>query len=148
MAETLPEVPKRRPASDAMESWLETLRFVVVALVEVLFEKMAVEGVAAPIGVFSMVPPEMVRSSATRAFASVPVQTGVKVKVVPEFVTLMRRLVSDEVAMVSAPVCAEPYVCWSDETPEPLLMHVPFTAKQPAERSIPCAKVEVAEPVV
>ena len=38
-------------------------------------------------------------------------------KVPPAFVTESVTLVSDEVAMVSAPVCAEPNECWSDETP-------------------------------
>lgn len=52
-----------------------------------------------------------------RPTASDPVHAGAKVKVPPEFVMFKRRLVSDEVARVSAPVCAEPKVCWSDETP-------------------------------
>lgn len=43
-----------------------------------------------------------------RAAESVPVQLGEKVKVPPEFVIAMLRLVSDEVAKVMAPVCAEP----------------------------------------
>lgn len=38
----------------------------------------------------------------------VPVQLGEKVKVPPELVIAMLRLVSEEVAKVMAPVCAEP----------------------------------------
>jgi hypothetical protein len=49
--------------------------------------------------------------------ANVPVQVGAKVKVPPEFVMDSAMLVSDEVANVSAPVCAEPNECWTDETP-------------------------------
>ncbi len=49
--------------------------------------------------------------------ASVPLHVGAKVKVPPEFVIERLMLVSDEVASVSAPVCAEPKDCWSDETP-------------------------------
>lgn len=49
--------------------------------------------------------------------ASVPVQLGAKVKVEPEFVMVRFRLVSEDVARVSAPVCAEPNECWRDETP-------------------------------
>ena len=45
---------------------------VLVAFVLVEFEKIAVLGVAAPIGVFSIVPPEIVRLSATRESASEP----------------------------------------------------------------------------
>ena len=52
-----------------------------------------------------------------RPAASVPVQLGVRVKVPAELVTLRRTLVSEEVAKVSAPVCAVPKVCWRDETP-------------------------------
>jgi hypothetical protein len=52
-----------------------------------------------------------------RAAASVPVHCGVKVKVPPELVTLRRRLVSEEVAMVRAPVCVLPYVCFTERTP-------------------------------
>ena len=52
-----------------------------------------------------------------RAIDSVPAHVGAKVKVPPEFVIERLMLVSDEVARVSAPVCAEPKVCWRDETP-------------------------------
>ena len=52
-----------------------------------------------------------------RAIDSVPAHVGAKVKVPPEFVMERLMLVSDEVARVSAPVCAEPKVCWRDETP-------------------------------
>jgi hypothetical protein len=52
-----------------------------------------------------------------RAIESVPLHVGAKVKVPPEFVIERFRLVSDEVASVSAPVCAEPKDCWSEETP-------------------------------
>jgi hypothetical protein len=46
-----------------------------------------------------------------RLSASVPDQVGAKVKVEPELVMERPRLVSDEVANVSAPVCAEPNEC-------------------------------------
>jgi hypothetical protein len=49
--------------------------------------------------------------------ARVPVQVGARVNVPPEFVMFKRRLVSDDVASVSAPVCADPNDCWSDATP-------------------------------
>ena len=68
----------------------------------------------------ALVPPEPKRSwpSVTderpvppRAIASVPVNDGAKVKVAPEFVTFKTMLVSEEVAMVIAPVCAVPNEC-------------------------------------
>lgn len=52
-----------------------------------------------------------------RAIDSVPLHVGAKVKVEPELVIERLMLVSDEVARVKAPVCAEPKECWSDETP-------------------------------
>ena len=49
--------------------------------------------------------------------ARVPVHSGVKVKVEPELEMLRRRLVSEEVAKVRAPVCPVPYVCAMEDTP-------------------------------
>ena len=60
-----PAVAFKKPERDAMVSSLETARLVVVAFVDVALVKTAVDGVAAPIGVFSMVPAEIVRLSAT-----------------------------------------------------------------------------------
>jgi len=69
---------------------------VVVALVNT-----PVEGVDAPIGVLLMVPPEMVRLSATRASANVPVQVEVYVSVSPEPVIVSPMFVSEVVANVT-----------------------------------------------
>ena len=52
-----------------------------------------------------------------RVVASVPVHVGAKVNVPPEFVIFKSMLVSLDVASVSAPVCADPNDCWSDDTP-------------------------------
>lgn len=82
----------------------------VVALV-----KIAVDAEEAPIGVLLMVPPLMVRSSATRASARVPVQVGVKVWVSPAEVMVNPMLVSEEVAKVWVePVCALEYCAPND----------------------------------
>ena len=54
-----------------------------VAFVEVELVKTPVDGVAAPIGVFSMGPAEMVRLSATRGAARGPVPARIKAKVPP-----------------------------------------------------------------
>ena len=55
---------------------------------------------------------------AMRASASVPVHAGVKVNAPFVFVMLRRRFVSDEVAIVSAPVCAVPPPnCCRERTP-------------------------------
>ncbi len=67
-----------------------------------------------------------------RAIERVPVHVGAKVKVPPEFVMVRLRLVSEEVAKVSAPVCAEPNECWSDETPL-LIDEEAFTMRPPVE---------------
>ena len=94
----------------------ELKRLVLEAVVEkrevvVAWVKMAVEGVEAPMGVLLIVPPEMVRSSATRASAKVPNQVGVKVWVSPTEVMVKRRLASgEEVAKVwEEPVWKEEY---------------------------------------
>jgi hypothetical protein len=52
-----------------------------------------------------------------RVLARVPVQVGARVKVPPELVMFKSMLVSEEVASVSAPVCADPNECWSEATP-------------------------------
>jgi hypothetical protein len=80
IAETLPVVPRRSPESDAMRSWFETYWLVEVAEVEVEFVKTPVDGVVAPIGVFSIVPPEMVRLFATCASVAEPIRS---VKLMP-----------------------------------------------------------------
>ena len=69
-------------------------------LVEVALVKIPVEGVLAPMGVLSIVPPEMVRLSATRASAKVPLNVGVKVCVEPDETILIPMLVSEVVANV------------------------------------------------
>ena len=48
-----------------MEAFVITLKYVVVAWVVVEFVNIAVEGVTLPMGVFSMVPPEIVNASVT-----------------------------------------------------------------------------------
>ena len=63
----------------------ETWRAVVVAFVLVLFVKTPVLGVVAPIGELSIVPPEMVRLSATCASVAEPIR-------------LVKLMLSDEVA--------------------------------------------------
>ena len=86
IAETLPEVPRRRPLRFAKRTELETTRLVVlavldtwrlvvVAFVDVEFVNTPVDGVVAPIGVFSIVPPEMVRLSATWASVAEPARS-------------------------------------------------------------------------
>ncbi len=75
-------------------------RFVEVALVEVESVKIAVEAEVAPIVVLFIVPPEMVKLSATLASAKVPVHVGVKVWVFPDEVIVRPMFVSDEVANV------------------------------------------------
>src|SRR4051812_12210706 len=78
----------------------ETAKFVVVAFVEVEFVNTPVDGVVAPIGELSIVPPEIVILSATRASARVPVQVGVNVCVDPDEVITNPIFVSDVVANV------------------------------------------------
>ena len=75
IAETLPDVPKRSPANAAIESWPEILSFVLVAFVDVELEETRVDGVAAPIGVFSIEPPETVRLLATCASVAEPTRS-------------------------------------------------------------------------
>ncbi len=75
-------------------------RFVEVAEVEVERVKTAVEAVVAPIEVLFIVPPEIVKLSATLASAKVPVQVGVKVCTSPLEVIVRPMFVSDEVANV------------------------------------------------
>ncbi len=104
-----PVTDRRAMVVDAKVEVAETTSVVAanvveVALVEVALVNTAVEGVVAPMGELLMVPPSMVRSFATRLSASVPVNEGAKVKVPPELVTERRMLVSEEVAIVSAPV--------------------------------------------
>ncbi len=52
-----------------------------------------------------------------RVAARLPLQVGVRVNVPEELVIESPMLVSEEVASVMAPVCAEPNDCWSDATP-------------------------------
>lgn len=82
---TTPAVALRKPVRFARRNAEETTKLVVdavpetwsavvVAFVEVLLVKIAVEGVVAPIGVESIVPPEMVRLSATCASVAEPMR--------------------------------------------------------------------------
>ena len=75
-------------------------KLVEVAFVEVELVKTAVDAVFAPIGVLSIVPPEIVRLSATRESARVPIQVGVKVWVSPLEVMIRPMFVSEDVAKV------------------------------------------------
>ena len=83
--ETEPAVALRKPERLARRKVLETTRLVVdavpetwsavvVAFVDVLLVKTPVDGVVAPIGELSMVPPEMVRLSATCASVAEPIR--------------------------------------------------------------------------
>ena len=70
----------------------------------------------------TMVPSDAeVRPVPPPATLRVPEVDGVRVKVVPEFVSVLPKVrpLNDwvEVPMVMAPVCAEPKVCWKEETP-------------------------------
>ena len=75
-------------------------KLVVVALVVVEFVKTAVDAVVAPKGELFIVPPLMVRLSATLLSARVPVNEGVKVCTFPAEVIVRTMFVSDVVAKV------------------------------------------------
>jgi hypothetical protein len=74
-----PESARRVNAPDVtrfdVEAVPETAKLVVVAFVVVELVKTPVEGVEAPIGVLSTVPPEMVRLFATCASVAVPTRS-------------------------------------------------------------------------
>ena len=77
-AYTFPAAVTARPPNEngVRVSWFETARFVEVAAVLVDCVKTAVLGVVAPIGVFSIVPPEIVRLFATCASVALPMRSA------------------------------------------------------------------------
>lgn len=98
---------------------VDVYSLVEVAFVVVLLVNTAVFGVVAPMGELLIVPPFMVRSSATRPSASVPLHVGVNVCTLPLEVMVRPIFVSLDVAKVcDAPVCNWP-VAPSEVSPPP-----------------------------